>query len=106
MPFMFPEGIGGNARYKAELESHYDAEQKLREQMQMAADIQTLGDGVETQADAMSRARLLAADGLGTIDKVEYALSGDRPGVKPEYVTVTNNGTWSTRRTQPRPAYL
>lgn len=92
MPFMFPEGIGGNARYKAELEKHYDAQQKLEEQQQMLSDISALSDGVENENDVMARTRLLSTEGLGTIDKVEYALSGERPGIKPNFVTVTNNG--------------
>ena len=30
MPFVFPEAIGGNARYKAELEQYYDSQQQLK----------------------------------------------------------------------------
>lgn len=30
MPFIFPEAIGGNARFKAELEQYYDAQEQLK----------------------------------------------------------------------------
>lgn len=36
MPFVFPEGIGGNARYKAELEQYYDAQERLKELQELS----------------------------------------------------------------------
>lgn len=92
MPFIFPEGIGGNARYKAELEKHYDAREELQRQQDLLADISGLGDGIEDPEDALRRARLLGTDGLGTIEKLEYALSGEVPGEKPKYETKFSNG--------------
>lgn len=49
-----------------------------------------LNDGEETPEDAYHRAYLTKH--LGDIGKVGYALTGDTPGVKPEYVQTTNNG--------------
>lgn len=91
-PLLFPEMIGSRDRYKAELDQYQDNRQKMLDQQQMMRDITTLNDGIETPEDALARARMLSTDGLGTIDKVQYALTGDKPGVKPNMVSVTNNG--------------
>ena len=59
MPFVFPEAIGGNARYKAELEQHYDAQERLRELQVLSgidmtnpsiADIELLPDDLQGYA--------------------------------------------------------
>lgn len=96
-PFLMPELIGGRARYNAELEMYNkqqaaQAERDGRKE-EMMGHITTLQDGVETPEDVAARSWMLGQEGMGTIDKVEYALSGERPGVKPEYQIVDNNGT-------------
>jgi hypothetical protein len=88
-PVLMPELIGAGKRYEAEMEAY----EKQVEQQALTADITGLGDGVEDSDDPMRRARLLATEGLNTIDKLEYALSGNTPGVKPDYQLVDNNGT-------------
>ena len=64
MPFVFPEAIGGNARYKAELEQHYDAQERLRELQVLTgidmtnpsiADIEMLPDDLQGYAAEVYR---------------------------------------------------
>ena len=55
-----------------------------------APHLANLTDDVDGPEDAVSRAVLTST--LGSIDKVEYAMTGNKPGLKPEYVTVNNNG--------------
>lgn len=92
-PFLMPELIGGRARYEQELKDYAAQQTALRDQQMLASDIELLQNGIDEPEDALARARLLSREGMGTIDKVEYALSGNRPGIKPEYQFVENNGS-------------
>jgi len=103
-PLIHPELGNKAAQYKTDLglynkqlESQVAQQaaqaERERQRREMMGHITTLQDGVETPEDVASRSWMLSQEGMGTIDKVEYALSGERPGIKPEYQIVDNNGT-------------
>ena len=89
-PLLFPEMIGSRDRYKAELEHYQDMRQRAQQQQQMMRDIETLNDGIETPADALARTGMLATEfGDNRQGRVRAQATA---GVKPNMVTVTNNG--------------
>ena len=89
-PVLF-DGLGEKQQGYATDKAAYDAQQKqLQLQDAFAPHFANLSDGVEGPEDQISRAIL--TETLGGIDQVEYAMSGNKPGLKPEYVTVNNNG--------------
>lgn len=92
-PFLMPELIGGKARYQQELKDYAAQQANLRDQQMLANDINFLQNDIEEPEDALARARMLGREGMGTIDKVEYAISGNRPGVAPKFQVVENNGS-------------
>jgi hypothetical protein len=88
-----PDYVQRKAQYASDLKNHSAMQLEQQKRALTEGYIDTLNDGVETPEDAYARAALLGTEGLGTIDKVEYALSGNRPGIKPEYQFVENNGS-------------
>lgn len=89
-PVLF-DGLGEKQQKYATDKASYDAQQKqLDLQAAFEPHLANLADGVDGPEDAVSRAILTSS--LGSIDKVEYAMTGNKPGLKPEYVTVNNNG--------------
>jgi hypothetical protein len=90
---LIPEtGRANRERYKEQLSAYKDSMADRYAQQTTLGHIRNLQDDVEGPEDALGRTYMMGLEGMGSIDRVEYALTGNRPGVKPEYVTVNNNG--------------
>lgn len=88
---IFPDAAGAKERYAIEAANYKDLMGKKSERDELMGYVDLVNNGVDDgQADILARTALV--DKLGTLDKVNYALTGDQPGVKPNFVTIDNNG--------------
>ena len=92
---IIPEMSDGNRlHYKNAMELYQEdvlaMHERAREQSRMLVNAATLGDGVETPQDMLARADMVSS--TGSIENAQYAMTGELPGLKPEMITVENNG--------------
>ena len=90
---------GKNSEYTEQL-AQYKVNSKLYEEQQAQAEAarvfrghyDNLNDDIEGPEDARARAAFLGLDGVDSPEDANWVLKGGEPKVKPNYVTVDNNG--------------
>jgi hypothetical protein len=96
---MYKMMYGANEEYLADM-AQYKVDSKAYEEQQAQAEAArvfqghyaNLNDGIEGPEDARARAALMGLDGVDSIEEANWVIKGGEPKVKPNYVTVDNNG--------------
>ena len=89
---IFPESVNGNAGYKTDMAVYAALKAEEQKRALVQGDIDLINNGVNDAGDALARANILALDGVKSPEDATWVLKGGQPKIKPDYVTVENNG--------------